>query len=298
MSHEGQTRKPKEVPHTIDEVLRKAMNSAARGGLTGAMGMAVQVVSLMWLRTTMNYQYRHGGSMFSVMRILYAEGGVSRFYWGLLPALIQGPLSRFGDCAANDGALALLGNWHVTRDLPLAVQTGGASIAAGLFRIILMPVDTVKTIMQVEGKRGLPALAAKYKVGGPTVFFHGALGAAGATAVGHYPWFVTYNYLDKTLPVPKEFGYRLVRNASVGLAAGIVSDVASNSIRVLKTYRQTSTVPVSYVTAMRDVVAKDGLKGLFFRGLSTRIVAHGINSAVFTVAWKYLQDEWKRRESQ
>lgn len=51
-------------------------------------------------------------------------------------------------------------------------------------RIVLVPIDTVKTIMQVEGKHGLTALAAKFKKGGPSTLFHGALASAGATFVG------------------------------------------------------------------------------------------------------------------
>lgn len=51
-------------------------------------------------------------------------------------------------------------------------------------------MDTTKTIMQVEGKDGLPALAKKIKARGPSVLFHGALAASSATLVGHYPWCV------------------------------------------------------------------------------------------------------------
>lgn len=49
-------------------------------------------------------------------------------------------------------------------------------------------VDTTKTIMQVEGKEGFPALVKKVKTRGPTVLYHGALAASSATLVGHYPW--------------------------------------------------------------------------------------------------------------
>jgi len=35
-------------------------------------------------------------------------------------------------------------NMEVTQDLPVGVKTVAASAAAGLFRIVLMPVDTVK----------------------------------------------------------------------------------------------------------------------------------------------------------
>ena len=99
--------------------------------------MLLQLPMLMWLRTTMNYQYRyaaapfvplagvvqstppappptrartpytlfapltpsprrHGTSTWEALRALHGMGGVPRFYCGLGPALIQGPLSRFG----------------------------------------------------------------------------------------------------------------------------------------------------------------------------------------------------------
>ena len=41
----------------------KALNRAIGGGLSGSAAMVMQVSSLMWLRTTMNYQYRYGTSI-------------------------------------------------------------------------------------------------------------------------------------------------------------------------------------------------------------------------------------------
>ena len=60
-------------------------------------------------------------------------------------------------------------------DLPPAVKTLAASMGAGLFRIVLMPVDAVKTIMQVRrgagrqrdgGKEGQRSGAAEGRGGG------------------------------------------------------------------------------------------------------------------------------------
>ncbi len=111
---------------------------ALGGGLPGAAAMTAQVVSLMWLRTTMNYQCndakgrkkrkakghgtlpwrvstfryfiilfiflirflppaaadRHGTSTRVAMKTLYSQGGIPRFYQGLVPALFQAPLAR------------------------------------------------------------------------------------------------------------------------------------------------------------------------------------------------------------
>jgi len=80
---------------------------------------------------------------------MHRDGGVFRFYRGLAPALFQGPLSRFGDTAANAGTLALLDSYDATANLNVAVKTLAASSAAALFRIALMPIDACKTIMQV-----------------------------------------------------------------------------------------------------------------------------------------------------
>jgi len=57
------------------------------------------------MRTTVNFQYRYGMTTIEALKHLYAEGGVRRFYRGIGPALIQGPLSRFGDTASNAGML-------------------------------------------------------------------------------------------------------------------------------------------------------------------------------------------------
>ena len=61
---------------------------------------------------------------------------------------------------------------------------------------MITPIDTLKTTLQVEGKQALPLLRAKIRTHGVMVTFHGALAAASATAVGHFPWFFTFNTLQ------------------------------------------------------------------------------------------------------
>jgi hypothetical protein len=90
-----------------------------------------------------NYQYRNGTSFPVALRTLYADGGIPRFYRGVLPALVQGPLSRFGDTAANTGMLTLMNSMDATKDLNVGFKTVSASAAAAAFRIFLMPVVRV-----------------------------------------------------------------------------------------------------------------------------------------------------------
>ena len=43
----------------LGEKLSLALDKAARGGIAGGGAMAINVGALMWMRTTVNYQYRH-----------------------------------------------------------------------------------------------------------------------------------------------------------------------------------------------------------------------------------------------
>jgi Mitochondrial carrier protein len=92
---------------------------------------------------------------------LYEDGGWKRYYQGLSAALIQGPVARFGDTAANAGILALLQSNPFMRKLPPLIQTVFASLAAALFRMTLTPIDTVKTTLQTQGKSGMQILRAR-----------------------------------------------------------------------------------------------------------------------------------------
>jgi hypothetical protein len=262
----------------------------------GAAAMAINVCSLMWIRTAINYQYRYGTSMTDAFKTLYSQGGIPRFYRGLLPALIQGPLSRFGDTAANTGTLVALDNIELTKDLPVGVKTIAASAAAALFRIVLMPVDTFKTTMQVGGKDGLTQLFAKVKAKGPPVFWYGSLAAASATFVGHYPWFFTYNLLNEYLPQYEDRLSKLARSAFIGFSASAISDTCSNSIRVIKVYKQANEEAITYPQALKRVIAEDGILGLFGRGLKTKIIANGLQGLMFSVLWKYIDDLWFKKD--
>ena len=85
------------------------VTKAIGGGASGALAGVVQVSSLMWLRTAMNYQYANGGNgTLSTVATLYEEGGLPRLYRGVQYALVQNPLSRFGDAAANAAVPALV----------------------------------------------------------------------------------------------------------------------------------------------------------------------------------------------
>ena len=76
----------------------------------------------------------------------------------------------------------------------------------------------------------------------------------------------------------------------MGFGASAVSDVCSNSIRVLKVYKQTNAnTQLTYIECAKEIVAKDGVVGLFGRGLTTKLISNGIQGAMFSVLWKTIE---------
>merc|ERR1712151_402812 len=90
---------------------------------------------------------------------------------------------------------------------------------------------------------------------------------------------------------PFEFKFgKYVRNAVIGFASAAVSDTCSNSLRVLKTTRQTALEPIGYMESAKAIIDKEGYAGLFGRGLKTRILTNGIQGTLFTIGWKAIAE--------
>ena len=46
---------------------------------------------------------------------------------------------------------------------------------------------------------------------------------------------------------------------------------------------------ITYIEAAREIIAKDGVVGLFGRGLTTKLISNGIQGAMFSVLWKTIE---------
>lgn len=142
--------------------------------------------------------------------------------------------------------------------------------------------------MQVTGK--FSAVVDKVKLAGPRALYNGALAAASATFVGHYPWFATYNLLSEKIPKQDSQLNELGRRALIGFCSSAVSDTCSNSIRVMKVYKQSHPDQLTYPQVLRNVIAESGITGLFFRGLETKILANGLQGILFSILWKQFEE--------
>ncbi|GMI01061.1 hypothetical protein TrLO_g490 [Triparma laevis f. longispina] len=243
----------------------------------------------MWTRTTMNHQYKYGGDFKTSLNTLYLDGGIKRLYSGLPFALIQVPLTRFCDVLSNE-----LATTFILSSVPLPLRSFAGSCVASSFRFILTPVDTLKSTLQVNGKEGLNEILEDFNV---ERLYRGGVGNAAASLVGHYPFFLTYNFLTDLIPE----GARSVEGeglltflayrAAVGVGASAASDCVSNVLRILKTVRQTTEEDLTYKEVFDKLLEEeDGdLLKVWSRGLSTRVSINALQSGLFSVGWKYLQ---------
>lgn len=206
--------------------------------------------------------------------------------------MVQAPVSRFGDTASNTFIFAVFRSTPALNALPSPIKSFFAAIFSSIFRMILTPIDTIKTTLQTQGRKGWKILRVRVRMYGIGSLWYGAVATAAATMVGFFPWFGVYNYLDLNLPPDHNFYQMLLRQAVIGFCASLISDTVSNSLRVLKTYRQVDESRVSYLDAARAVIALDGVRGLFLRGLGTRLLANGCQSITFSILWRIFMDLW------
>jgi len=247
---------------------------AVQGGVAGMVTGMLQVLCLMWLKTVMNHQYYHGGSLVETFHTLWAEGGVSRFYQGVGFALLQKPISRFGDAFMQSAALSLFGRpgQHLHGvSFGVMVATFGAC-----WRLGTAPLDTWKVTAQVHGTLSQRIFAQRFRVSGLLDLWSGTLAMFILIWCSSLPWWTVYNSILEYWPQSLSTQMQILRNGVAGACASLIADIVSNSLRVLKVKRQAATkgsVGVEgYVDDAREIVLRDGFAGLFCRGLYARIL--------------------------
>ena len=166
--------------------------------------------------------------------------------------------------------------------------------------MMLMPIDTCKTVLQIENKKGLTQLLSKVRNGHIHLLYSGALANALSSFIGHYPWFYMYNLLSKNEALIEAIPWATGRNALIGFMSSIVSDTVANSMRVIKTSKQalgSTRSSITYAETISLILAVDGWRGLLGRGLKTRILGNALQSILFTVVWRGLSERWQEENT-
>lgn len=263
-----------------------AFAASLKAGVPGAMAAAAQSASFMWISTAAACQYRFGFGMLESFRTLYAQGGIPRFYSGVIPTVVHVTLCRFGDTTANVLALENI----PSPSIPL--KTAVASVFAATWRAALLPLETLRANMQVKGPvNGRFAVEQRFKAGGLRALYAGAFASFTVGLLGHFPFFCTVNILSDAVPLPESATnlQTIGRNGGMGFVASMASDVVTNAFKIIATVKQTTLKPVTYYEAARKIVIADGLAALVTRGLKTRMIGNGLQGATFVLLWKEIE---------
>lgn len=267
-----------------------ATASALKNGLPGAAAAMCQATSFMWLSTTAAFQYRSGAGMSDAFRFLYSQGGVRRFYTGVLPTVLHVTTCRFGDTTANNYMLA-----HGPTD-SIPVKTGLASVMAAGWRASILPLETIRANFQSRGKEGFKMVIQRYQGSGIRGLYRGAAASFSAGLLGHFPFFCTVNVLSEAVPLGDDASLlkKAGRNGGMGFLASMSSDVFTNGFKVLANNKQTCDKGLSYYETARKIVSRDGVAAVVTRGLKTRLIANGLQGAMFVFLWKEIEGRLKR----
>lgn len=192
--------------------------------------------------------------------------------------------------AANEGSRVIIDHFLPNNAFSDSLSSALGAILSMIWKIILMPIETCKTVLQIDGRNAFKTLLLRFKAGNLSLLYEGSFSVALMTAVGHYPWFLTHNILDRFINKPTGFLSNVLRSSVIGFMASAVSDTVSNPIRIVKTVKQSMAVnsDISYSQVVAKVYREGGWRGLFLRGLTARLIGNGIQSIIFTNVWKIL----------
>ena len=257
----------------------KSSNKAFKTGFTGG---ALQVTTLLWLRTANNYQYKHGTTLTDTMKTLYKQGGILRFYRGYIPSLFLGSSIKFGEINAYYYSKQC--NFNEMERLMFI------SSVSSFLKLMFVPIDTLDIFLQVEGKNGIKILKDKVNNHGVKVLYYGLTPWITYNFVSTFTWFKVHNYLDDKFKNKCKDGIEFnIKNGLIGLGSSIVSDTITNPLRILKIYKQSNTSEISYAETYKNIIKTRGASEFFIRGLKTRLMIHGLQNMFFVVIWKNLE---------
>ena len=254
-----------------------------KSSLAGSSAGIIQLTSLFWLKTIIKHQYRHGTSPIKSFILLRNEKDVFRFYRGLAPNLFKTGFGKFGDAAFYT-------YFHQSEfeNLNEARRASYISLASSFLKFNLMPFDTYTNMSQVRGAGGTAILKEKISKHGVGILYSGSGAYFLSNFIGNTSWFFTHDYLIKNTlqELPKD---DTKKNILLGFASSAVSDMITNPIRILKTYKQSNKDNISYRQTVIEIVKSKGLLNFYVRGLPSKLLLNGLNSALFLVIWRKLE---------
>lgn len=252
------------------------MNKALEKSNKAFSASFINTSLFLWLNTITQHQYKNGNNFKNTVAILYKNGGIPRFYNGFIPTVINTSCNRFLDYLTHETIQV--------DNLFTKVFVGG--ILASALKIVITPLETYKVMNQIHGNKAFKLLKLRTKNNGIKSLWKGSNDIALTNFVEHIGWFNTYEYLDRKLP--KDMNV-ILRSGFLGLTSSVTTDVLSNHLKIVKTMKQTTNL--NYNQIINEIIKKNGVQGLFLRGLSTKLMTNSLYGITFSLLYANLKKD-------
>lgn len=258
-----------------------------KSNIIGLKCGVIQTTSFLWLRTINNNQYKYNLSFIKTFKKLYSNGGILRFYPGLLPSITVSSICKISDISIY--------NYCKDKEYGNFERLFIISSVSSFTKFLIIPLDTIDTFLQLEGKNTKNILLKKIKNNGISVLYHGSSLWILNKFISSYSWFYTYDYLNSNkfnfLNEIFTLNNENMKNGIVGGTSSLVSNTLTNPFRVLKIYKQGHNSNITYTESLKEINKQSNIFWLF-RGLRTRLLYNCIQGAYFSILWKFFENDY------
>lgn len=185
-----------------------------------------------------------------VLRSLYSDGGVMRFFRGAHLAIgevIASRLVAFGMTEFFKNTMPK--RWDEEKTGPFKRAAVSSFLGAWFKAAVFTPIDAIKTRFQtlgrvekgVESPRTIISIASQmYRLNSIAGLYRGFTNLGMKASLNFVPFFVGMDLAQTYIPVPEDPWMRQLRNGAVGSLVTLTSDLMTYPLDVVKNFRQAS----------------------------------------------------------
>lgn len=248
-------------------------------------------------KTIIKYQYVNGSSLaFTLTKMVYNEDKL-RLFRGISPNIIKYSVGKMGEASIYTYFK------NIDKDNNEISKLSMTSLYITLWRINLMPFDTMSNTLQVHGQEGYQIIKRRIRSFGIGTLYSGTVIYGLINYINCFTWFGIYNTMNNLLD--NDINGNILRNDKngniinanndikngiIGFTSTLGSDIINNPFRVIKTYKQSYDTRISYTDSFNYIIKEGGYKNLFIRGFGVKTFLNCITSSFYVIMWKRLED--------
>tara|TARA_A100001015_G_C14857806_1_gene659062 strand:- start:99 stop:917 length:819 start_codon:yes stop_codon:yes gene_type:complete len=234
-------------------------------------------------KTIIKYQYVNGTSIgVTFNNLLKNNSDKLRLFRGISPTMIKYSVGKMGETSFYTYFNSIDKEYNKIEKLVLT------SSFVTLWRVNLMPFDTLSNTLQVHGRKGYSIITKRIDSYGIGTLYSGTSIYGVINFINCFTWFGIFNTMNGIISndVNKD-----LKNGIVGFTSTLGSDILNNPLRIIKTYKQSHNSSISYKDSFNEILRDSGgYKNYFIRGLGIKTLLNCLTSSLYVIMWKRLEE--------